>query len=244
VGFACLATLYERAGLDLALASQTQLARVAVEKQRRARDEGGEILGRIDWKGPEGARALTRLADEFPGRSWVLLFLPHGEEALFRLVDSLDKQRWQRVRELTALVVAPASRDRALAMVEELPRKLQVDLMHEIFHAQDHLRPWASNYALDADVSTARAYRVFRGVALGLWEGVMPAGEVLSNLAAGVQREGLDHQWEEILVDYYVHNALNLHRRRRDQATFTGEITRWLSEHGYPTRLEARLRGD
>jgi hypothetical protein len=85
VALACLVALYDGAASDFALASQHDLARLAVERRRNAAAEGERMLAGVDWAGPEGVRMLARLSGRFAGRSWLLLVLPGGEAPVLRL---------------------------------------------------------------------------------------------------------------------------------------------------------------
>ncbi len=123
-------------------------------------------------------------------------------------------------------MIAPSTRARALALAEKLPRGQQIEVMHEVFHAHDNLRPWGSNYALDVGSAAdegeiPRAYRVFRGVAWGLWEGARSPEEVLSAMRRDVAKERLDPGWEAAFAVYSAQNGLNLHRFRADNVAFS-----------------------
>src|SRR5262249_32297306 len=114
-----------------------------------------------------------------------------------------------------------------------LPRRAQVDVMHEVFHVHDHLRPWASSYALEgAEGEIGRAYRVFRGLAWGLWEAALPVEEVLAGLARRAAEEGLDRAWLAALVDYYGRNMLAIHRLRAYGPAVGRSLARWIEQNG------------
>jgi hypothetical protein len=232
---ACLTALYDEAATDFALVSERELAHVALGKRRAAAREGERLLAGVDWDGPEGTRLLASLADGFEGRSWLLLVLRGGEVPVRRLAgDDGREESWGRTDALAALLVAPASRDGAVTLASALPRRAQIDVMHEVFHAHDHQRPWASSYALEGagEGDFARAYRVFRGLAWGLWDGGRPQDEILAALLHGAEVERLDRTWVAGLAEYYGRHALGLHRIRADGAATARGLSRWLEEQG------------
>jgi hypothetical protein len=233
MALACLTALYDRAAVDLALTRAPEVARASLVKRNAAADDGARLLASIDWASPAGAGISRRLAERYSGRSWLLLFLAGGDAPV--LASLADRDDWGRVNALAALLIAPATRARGLALAEKLPRGQQIEVMHEIFHAHDDLRPWSSNYALDArgDAEIPRAYRVFRGVAWGLWEGARAPAEVLSLMRRGVADERLDATWEAAFIGYFAQNGLNLHQFRADSAAFSGELGRWLRDSGH-----------
>ena len=241
MALACLTALYDRAAVDLALTRAPEIARASLVKRNQAADEGAKLLASIDWGSPAGAGISRRLAERYSGRSWLLLVLAGGDAPV--LASLADRDDWGRVNALAALLIAPATRARALALAEKLPRAQQIEVMHEIFHAHDDLRPWSSNYALDArgDGEIPRAYRVFRGVAWGLWEGARPPEEVLSVMRRDVAKERLDPTWEAAFIVYFAQNGLNLHQLRADSAAFSGALARWLRDSGR-TDLEVYRR--
>jgi hypothetical protein len=241
MGLACLTALYDRAAVDLALTRAPEIARASLLKRNQAADAGAKLLAAIDWTSPAGAAISQRLSARYSGRSWLLLMLAGGDAPV--LASLADRDDWGRVNALAALLIAPATRLRALALAEKLPRGQQIEVMHEVFHAHDDLRPWSSNYALDArsDGEIPRAYRVFRGVAWGLWEGGRSPDEVLSGMRRDVAKERLDPTWEAAFVVYFAQNGLNLHQFRDDGPGFSRELGRWLRDSGH-TDLEVYRR--
>ncbi len=241
MAFACLTALYDGAAVDLALTRAPEIARAAVVKRNQAADAGAKLLASIDWATPAGAAISRRLAERYAGRIWLLLVLAGGDAPV--LASLADRDDWGRVNALAALMMGPATRARALALAEKLPRGQQIEVLHEVFHAHDNLRPWSSNYALDprGDGEIQRAYRVFRGVAWGLWEGARSPDEVLSNLRRDAAREHLDATWEAAFIVYFAQNGLNLHQLRVDRAAFSRSLGRWLRDHGQ-TDLEVYKR--
>jgi hypothetical protein len=240
MGLACLTAMYERAAVDLTLVSERALAAVAADKRAKAAAEGEALLARIDWAGREGQQVQKSLGDRFSGRNWLLLVLKGGETPVLRLAQrDNNKDDWGRINALAALVVDPATRARALDLLALLPQGEQVDVMHEVFHAHDHLRPWASNYALEGagealrEQEFSRAYRVFRGLAWGLWEGARAPEEMLSRMLVEARRAQLGRAWEASFLEYYGRNALSLHAQRPDAEAHAGALKRWIEEQGY-----------
>jgi hypothetical protein len=242
MGLSCLVALYDRASVDLTFAGEREMAKVAVTKKREAEATGKALLEGVSFGSAEGRALLARLAERHAGRNWLLLVLPGGSAPVMRLVEGAAKEDWGRINALAALVVAPSTRQRAIELLGRRPRAEQVDVMHEVFHAHDHLRPWASNYALDdgaedplAAAEFSRAYRVFRGLSWGLWEGARPMEALLAQLVAETERAGLGRAWEAAFLEYYGRNALNLRASRPDALPFARALARFLREHGHQT---------
>jgi hypothetical protein len=233
MALACLTALYERAAVDLALTRSPEIARASLAKRNQSADAGAKLLASIDWPSPAGEAITRRLAERYSGRSWLLLVLAGGDAPV--LASLSDRDDWGRVNVLAGLLISPATRVRALALAEKLPRRQQIEVMHEVFHAHDDLRPWSSNYALDAggDGEIPRAYRVFRGVAWGLWEGARSPDEVLSTMRREAAKERLDPTWEASFAVYFAQNGLNLHQFRADSAVFSRALGRWLRDSGH-----------
>ncbi len=221
MGHACLAALGDVAAVDFALAGEHRLAAKAMAARKTAREEGKKALASIGWSSEEGQRVARRLSKEFNGRAWILLALEGGDEAVFTLVRRTEREDWAWVSELSALVLWPPTRGRALALVERLSLRRQVEVMHEIFHAHDHMRPWAPNFDFGAVPADARAgasfyrsYRVFRGLAWRLWEGQRDVAEILGALRRESAEAGLDPAWEAALLEYCTSNVLGLYVHR------------------------------
>jgi hypothetical protein len=113
--------------------------------------------------------------------------------------------------------------------------RAQLDVMHEVFRAHDHQRPWASRYVLDGagDGEFARAYRVFEHLAWALWEAARPQDETLGSLLRGAAEQRLDRVWLASLVEYYGRNALALQATRAGGATVARSFAQWLEQHGF-----------
>lgn len=221
MGWACLAVLGPDAALDFALASEPALAAEAALAGRRGRENGERALAAIAWSGEEGERAARKIASDYNGRSWVLLALEGGDRVVLDLAIGASRDDWGRMNALGALVVWPPTRERALAFVPTLSVADQIAVMHEVFHAHDHLAPWASSFDLGgtpaADAGAARflqVYRVFRRLAWGLWEGRLPVPDILAELERDARAAPLDRGWEAGLLEYLATNALGLHASR------------------------------
>lgn len=233
MGQACLAALYDQAAIGFGLTGARELAEAATERRRAAATAGEALLAGLDWDSPAGARVLDRLAGRYAGRSWLLLLLRGGDAPVLRLGGDEGQESWGRITLVSALLVAPETRARALGIVERFSPRQKIEVMHEVFHAHDHQRPWASNYALDGagEGEFSRVYGVFRGVAWGLWEGARPQEETLDAMLQEAERARLGRPWVEALVDYYGRNAVALHQPRADWPAFAAAFKRWLRAH-------------
>ncbi|MDC0740357.1 hypothetical protein [Polyangium mundeleinium] len=221
MSFACLTALGEVAGTDFTLAGERRLAHAAVTTGKQAREAGEKALASIRWSSEEGAQIVKRIETEYAGRSWVLLFLKGGGDVVLDLTLRSPRESWGRVNALGALVLFSETRLRAIEATATLSPRDQIDVMHEVFHAHDHLRPWATNFDLEAPPNASptvlrfvRAYRVFRGVAFRLWEGQREAGETLAALREESRAAGLDPTWEAAMIDYHARNVLGLYAQR------------------------------
>src|SRR5262249_34691332 len=135
---------------------------------------------------------------------------------------------------------------RAYAMIHTLPRKSQVDVMHEIFHAHDHVRPWASSYALDDDMPEGRelrrVYRVFRALGSRFWEGQRPIDQTVAASARDVREAGLDPEWEALLLDYYGKNLLGIYQTREGKADMVRILAHAVGQNRHPALDPLRRR--
>ena len=236
---ACQKALLDEAASGLALLGEHDLARRALARGRVAAAEGEAEIAAIDWDAAAGARQITRLSERYAGRAWLLLFLRGGDAVALRLGGDARREGWGRISVLAGLLVAPGTRRAALSLVGALPVRQQIDVMHEVFHAHDHQRPWASSYVLEdaADTPLGKAYRVFRPLAWGLWEGARPQREVLAALLREAGRAGLDRAFLAAIIEYYGRNAVVLHQHRRDGDAQATELKRWLRDNAF-TDLE------
>jgi hypothetical protein len=245
MGLACLVALYDDAAVGFELGGDHRLATRSAAQGAKARRSGEEALAAIDWDGADGARMLADLAGRYAGRSFLLLLLRGGDAPVMKLAASAHHD-WGRVNALAALVVAPATRQAGIALVQRASEKQQIQVMHEIFHAHDHQRPWGSNYPLASEGEGVfpRAYRAFRGLSWGLWEGARPPAEVLSAMVREAERGALGPAWTTALVEYYGRNAIALHRHRPDWPSFSAELAGWLRENGFAqSALYAEAQG-
>jgi len=228
---ACLAALGDVAAIDFTLAGERALANAAVEASRRGREEGKKELAAIAWQSEAGARISKRLNVDFGGRTWLLLFLEGGGDVVLDVTLGDSHENWGKVSALAALALFPETRARALVAMASFPPREQVDVMHEIFHAHDHLRPWATNYDLvlpkgaprEAEMFV-RAYRVFRGLAFRLWEGQREVAECVEGLRADAKAWELDATWEAAMLEYYARNALGLYAQRANGFEVVGAL--------------------
>jgi len=220
MGLACVAAMGDRAAVDFTLAGERRLAAEAEEKSRRASEAGRAMIERTSWSGGEWAGLRVRLSAEYAGRTWLLLALPGGDRMVMDIVKEAREEDWGQVNALAGLVVYPFTRPRALSMLATMSRREQVDVMHEVFHAHDDLRPWAPNFRLDEqgagppDAEFVRAYRVFRGLAWRLWEGQRPVPEVLAALSVETRAARLDEAWSAVFIEYYGRSVLGLAQMR------------------------------
>jgi hypothetical protein len=132
-------------------------------------------------------------------------------------------------------------------MIHALPRKAQVDVMHEIFYAHDNVRPWASSYALDDDLPEGRelrrVYRVFRALGARFWEGQRPVDQTVAALAHDVHEAGLDPEWEALLLDYYGKNLLGIYQTREGKADMVRLLARAVGQNLDPLRRRLEEMG-
>lgn len=238
MGLACLAAVGETAVVDFMLAGQHRLAKLAAEKQSAAREEGRRRLASIAWSGEEGRRIRQALIESYAGRSWLLLALPGAEDVAVEVAGETKRDNWGKVSLLAALLVAPRTRSRALALLRGMAPPQQIEVMHEVFHAHDHMRPWASNFDLAVEEGAGsgelyRVYRVFRGLAFRLWESHRDPEEVLGALAVEADRAGISAEWRAALIDYYARNALGLYANRPGGFALVGMLKRAALESGH-----------
>jgi len=256
MGLACLAALGEVAAIDFTLARERRSAEAAIAKRVTAREEGRKAIEALLRNDDEAERVAKRLSEEFGGRAWILLALEGGDELVLQSLLRGRRDNWGRVSALAALVLWPATQERALALVERLPIPNQVNVMHEVFHAHDHMRPWATNVelgaapaALAADSEKAagagatfrRAYEVFRGLAFRLWEAQRDVNEVFSALGEESRRAGLGAAWEAAFLEYCGRNALGLYSQRDIGMPVAMALKDAVRKNGHPS-LEALSR--
>ncbi len=239
---ACLAALGEVASVDFTLAREHGLAALALDASKRARQSGKESLAAMKWSTPEGEEAKRRLRIEFAGRYWLLLFLEGGGDVVLDVVRPGDNDDWGRVTSVAALLLFTETRIRALEFVGSFSKREQIEVMHEIFHAHDHLRPWATNVEFVPAPSSSpraemfvRAYQVFRGLAFRLWEGQRDVGETLDLLVKEGREAGLDVAWQAAIIDYYARNVLGLYSQREKGLEVVQAIRKAMQSNGHPS---------
>jgi hypothetical protein len=242
LGYACLAALGDVAATDFTLAGERRLASLALETGKRARESGKELLGSIRWKTPDGVALSKRLRTDYAGRFWLLLFLEGGENVVLDLARHGDADDWGRISSAAALLLFPNTRIRAFQIVNKFSRREQVDVMHEVFHAHDHLRPWATNYEFEvppdaspAVLSFANTYRVFRALAFRLWEGQREPGETVDAFLNESRAAGLDAAWQAALIDYYARNVLGLYSQRNKGLEIMVALDRAIQQNRHPS---------
>lgn len=221
MSYACLVALGDIAAVDFALANELRLSKTALEARSRGREAGNKALATIDWKSEEGTKVLRRLSADYAGRSWLLLFLEGGGDVVLDLNARARAEDWGRISYMAALVLFPETRARALSGMQLWSIRDQVDVMHEIFHAHDHLRPWATNYELETPANRdpsadafLKAYPVFRALAFRLWEAQRNTQESLDAFAEDAGRAKLPVEWEAAMLDYFARNTLGLYAQR------------------------------
>lgn len=224
------------------MAGERRLAALALDTSKRAREGGKQLLGDVHWKTPDGVELARRLRVDFAGRFWLLLFLEGGENVVLDLAKHSDKDEWGRISSTAALLLFPKTRTRAFDIVTRLSRREQIDVMHEIFHAHDHLRPWATNYEFEVDPdasvaaqSFAHVYRVFRALAFRLWEGQREPGETVDAFMAEAKDAQLDAAWQAAIVDYYARNVLGLYSQRNKGLEIMVALDRAIQANPHPS---------
>ncbi len=219
---ACLAGLYDRAALELSLAGRADVARRAMTESSLIRERSrSAVTSALEQRGADGAKIRRSILLSSHGRAWVLLFLD-GTAPLLEAVADDVAGTFSEVLLVAGLVVSPATRRAALARAGRMPLRRRIDVMHEIFHAHDSSRPWASNYVLEApdDASEdarafVRAYAVFRPLAFRLWEAPAPPDEAVASMAASFAESAIDAETARGVAAYYVRNFVGLHRIRQ-----------------------------
>jgi hypothetical protein len=248
MGLACLAALGEVAAIDFTLARERRFADAAILKRVRAREEGRKAIADLLRRPDDAEQVAKRLSEEFGGRTWLLLTLEGGDELVLATLARGRRDNWGRVSALAALVLWPTTQARALALVERLPIPNQVSVMHEVFHAHDHMRPWATNVELGAapellaaspgegaGATFRRVYGVFRGLAWRLWEGHRGVDEVLHALREEARRSGIDAAWEAALLEYCSRNALGLYSQRESGMAVAMAIKDAVKKSAHPS---------
>jgi hypothetical protein len=153
-----------------------------------------------------------------------------------------ESDDWGRISSMAALLLYPDTRARALGLVAKFSQREQIDVMHELFHAHDHLRPWATNYELslppdvgDAAQTFMQVYHVFRGLAFRLWEGQRDPSETVDAFLVEAREAGLDMAWQAAIVDYYARNVLGLYSYRNKGIDVMVALKRAMQYNTHPS---------
>jgi hypothetical protein len=242
LAYACMVALGEAAAVDFSLAGERRIAALAMDTGRRAREGGKKLLADINWKSPEGVATTKRLRTDFAGHYWLLLFLEGGDDVVLDLARHREGDDWGDISSMAALLLYPNTRARALDLTAKYSKREQIDVMHELFHAHDHLRPWATNYefSLPKDAGGAaqtfmQVYRVFRSLAFRLWEGQREPSETVDAFLVEAREAGLDMAWQAAIVDYYARNLLALYSYRNKGIDVMVALKRAMQYNTHPS---------
>jgi len=237
---ACLVALYDRAGLLFSLANQGAVSRRAMKSARRERLAANAALSELGALPPKSRAELERaLFDLSFGRIWVLMFLEGGADLVLSLAAGPNASFWRTVS-ISALLVSPETRARAVALADTLPIETQIDVMHELMHAHDNARPWAATYALDLSAwpglektNFARKNRVFSALAWRLWDGAQPPEDTVIALVKEGAREELDAAALRTISEYYMTSYFRLMSSRERGPWLIERASAALEAHGF-----------
>jgi hypothetical protein len=250
----CLAGLRARAAAELALAGRFESAEQANRAETEARQKGAAWLAQL----PASARHAP-LSDG-SAMEWAVLFLEGGSELLAARVSASGgvtphSFTWSMVVSVAALVVQPASRARGLELAAALRADEQIEVMHELYFAHQHARPWSSNYALElpegvqgAGRAFAERYGAFRAMAFRLWEAPVAGGQVEPLDARSLLDEldraarGFDPAHRLALLEYAVRNLVTLYSSRPSGLEMVTAVDSWLASHGEGRSTDLRRR--
>ena len=238
---ACLAGLYDQVATGFSLTREPALAARAVAGGGGARADAKKALTELSGMPPK-ARADEVLSAliALDGRAYVLLFLDGFDELALELAESAPDAYW-RVELVTGLLIAPRTRERAVALAERLPMSRQIDVMHELTHAHDHARPWASSYALELrpeapdavkNARFVRTYRVLRPVAWSLWEAQRDPTSTVEAMVASARDNALDGEATSAVAGYYERNFWWLYQHRDGGPAKIGALEEALERRG------------
>lgn len=237
---ACLAALYDHAGLAFSLSGQGEVAARAGVEAKRVRAEAAADLAALEALPPAARLAELRALDQAAlGRGWVLLFL--GAEGLVRQIAGDEQRGFGRATALAALLVSPVTRAETARSMETVPLADQLDVMHELSHAHDHARPWAATYALDLSAAPElargafpRAFAVFRAVAWRLWDAARPPEEIVAALDRESSERGLEEPVRRAIALYLLKQVTRLYGPREGGAAAIERTVEALAAHGLP----------
>lgn len=251
MALSCLAALYEKSATDFSLIGQPQMVAQALERLASARERGGVLVGSLADDPASAEEAEIRLARRFSGRSWLALKLPGGSGLVLDIVERSIEQKprsWGLIHTLAALTVAPETRARSLEIIATLPLADRVDVMHEVYHAHDHLPPWSAGFVFDdASIDSAAteltaAYAVFRKLSWRLWEGRRGTAEITGRLVAEARGAGLGADWEAALLAYYGDNLLGLYQHREGGMEVVAELSDVVDARPHPLLVPLQRR--
>lgn len=241
---ACRTALGQQLAIDFALVGETELSSLAAAEAQTARLRGKTLINEAD---SQAMRA--DLSSKYAGQTWLLLVLPGGDRLLVDLVEHAKTDDWGAIDAASALIIAPATRARGLAILSRMARRDRIDVMHELFHTHDQLRPWTSSYGFEVPRGlppevgeTLRVYAVFRRLSARLWEAQRPVAETLKALADESQILGLDREWQALLLEYYGRNVLGLYQNRADGMAALQLVDEAIGKNGHPLLEVLHLR--
>ena len=238
---ACLAGLYDQIATGFALTRERALARRAAEGAKAARDDGRGVVATLMQRSMKARDdELLDVLVALDGRAYVLLFLDDTDDLAFELLQTGRDSYWA-VELVAGLLIAPRSRERAIPVADQLPLARQIDVMHELTHAHDNARPWASSYALELSPTVApelrdsrfvRGYRTLRPAAWSLWEAQRDPGETVTMLVANAKEEKLDPEMTSAIAGYYERNFWWLFQHREGGPEKIEALESALGRHG------------
>lgn len=189
IQLACLTIVYERASIRFAARSKTALANALLSRRRRAMTEASELAEKLVLPAP--AHALQAL--EHDAESWMLVVVPELEDALFEHAQSTLKSRPSTL--LVALLTHARTRQRALGIVDRLPKTTQLALAMALFFPS-YTGHHDSLLGSSGDSELARVARAIASVPAGSPEDMLDrTGQAIA--AAGVDRSWVS-AWEEL----------------------------------------------
>jgi hypothetical protein len=189
VQLACLSIVYERASIRFAARSKTALANALLARRRRALAEARELAEELVLPAP--GLALRTL--EHDAESWMLVVVPELEDALFEHAQKTLKSRPSTL--LVALLTHARTRERALGLVDRLPKTTQLALAMALFFPS-YTGHHDSLLGSSGDTELARVARAIASVPAGSPEEMLDrTGQAIA--AAGVDRSWVD-AWDEL----------------------------------------------
>ncbi len=241
---ACRTALGQQLAVDFALVGEIELSNLAGAEGESAKQRGAALVRDANF---EALRAP--LTSKYAGQTWLILVLPGGDRLLVDLVQHAKSDDWGAIDAASALIIAPSTRMAGLNLLARMARRDRIDVMHELFHTHDQLRPWTASYGFEvprgvsSEVSeTLRVYAVFRRLSARLWEAQRPVNETLTALDEESQILGLDREWRALLLEYYGRNVLGLYQNRPDGLTALRRVDEAIGSNGHPLLDVLHLR--